>query len=178
MSGISACETELERLSFPNTTQWHWCASAFFSVSGFVGLELGFGERSLKPYQGTPIAGNLWQMNVRFSVGPPGRELSMASRLVGLLLILGSNPMSAMAQSENQLPEPPGAPFITHRAVEDKSLNLMVDYQAVIESEGNHTGGAAAGSFRGAQDVPPRVDWSRSVNEDWDLEPVLLNRLG
>jgi hypothetical protein len=97
----------------------------------------------------------------------------MAARLLGLLLILGSNPATAMAQSENQPTEPP---FITHREVEDKSLNLMVDYQAVIESEGNHTGGAAAGSFRGAQDVPPRVDWSRRMNEDWDLEPVLLNR--
>jgi hypothetical protein len=81
-----------------------------------------------------------------------------------------------MAQSEDKQSDPPGAPFITHREVEDKSLNLMVDYQAVMEGDGNNAGGAAAGSFRAAQDVPPRVDWSRRVNEDWNLEPVLLNR--
>jgi hypothetical protein len=96
--------------------------------------------------------------------------------LVGLLLILGSNPATAMAQSENKPPEPSEAPLITHRAAEDKGLDLMLDYDALIESEDNHASAAPAGSFRAAQDIPPRADWSRRVGKGWDLEPVLLNR--
>lgn len=102
--------------------------------------------------------------------------MGMALRLLGLLLILGSNPTTVMAQSENKHPEPSGAPFITDRAVEDRSLNLMLDHEALIESEGGHTSAAPAGSFRAPQDVSPRVDLSRRVDDGWDLEPVLLNR--
>ncbi len=102
--------------------------------------------------------------------------ISMAPRLVGLLLILGSNPTTVMAQSEDKLAEPSGAPFITHRAVEDRSLDLMLDHQALIESEGDHTSAAPVGSVRAAKDDPPRADWSRRVDDGWDLEPVLLNR--
>ena len=115
-------------------------------------------------------------MIVRFSARPPGSGLSLARRLVGLWLILGSCPATVMAQSENEPVEPSGAPFVSHRAAEDRSLNLMLDYDALAETEGNHASAAPAGSFRAAQDIPPRVDWSRRVDDGWDLEPVLLNR--
>ncbi len=110
-------------------------------------------------------------MIVRDSVGSPGSARVRATRLLGALLLLASGPTSAVAQSNSALLEPPP---ISQRAAEDRSLNLMLDAEAVIESE--HASGAPAGSFRAAQDVPPRVDWSRRLGGGWDLEPVLLNR--
>lgn len=116
-------------------------------------------------------------MTARFPLRSPGRDPALAPRLIGLLLILVCIPAAAvMAQSENKPPEPFALPSASPRAVEDRSLNLMLDYQALIEAEDKQTSPAAAGSYRAAQDVQPRVDWSRPVGNGWDLEPVVLNR--
>lgn len=81
-----------------------------------------------------------------------------------------------MAQSESEPPKPFPVTSVSHRAAEDKSVNLMLDYRALIEAEEGKASPAAAGSYRAAQEVPPRVDMSRRVGKGWDLEPVVANR--
>lgn len=100
----------------------------------------------------------------------------MGPRLLGLLLILGCTPTTVMAQAENELPAPGEAPLVTHRAAEDKGLNLMLDYKALVEAEEKKESAAPEGSSQAAQDEPRRVDWSRPVGKGWELAPVVADR--
>ena len=40
----------------------------------------------------------------------------------------------------------------------------------------NVAGGTPLENFWAAQDGPYRVDWSRTLDRRWELDPVLLNR--
>jgi len=115
-------------------------------------------------------------MIARFLSAPFGSDAGLDPRLHGLLLILGCNPTTVVAQSEHELAGPSEEPLITHRAAEDKGLNLMLDYQALVEAEEKKKSPAAEGSFRAAQDVPNRVDWSKRVGKSWELAPVVADR--
>ena len=108
--------------------------------------------------------------SVRLSDISIGKALSLAV----LLLALGNTPATVMAQASQEPGESPGAPVVSYRAIEDKSLDLMLDYEALVESEGSSA--AAPGSFRASQDVSRRVDLSRRLGKTWNLDPVLIHR--
>ena len=105
-----------------------------------------------------------------------GSGVRPTPRLVALWLFLVGCPAAVMAQAVDKPDDPSAGPFVSHRAAEDSSLNLMLDYEALSETGDDYESPAPTGSFRAAQDVPPRVDWSRPVGRNWAVEPVLMQR--
>lgn len=104
--------------------------------------------------------------------------------LIARCLALSGIALAVMAQSSGGLFEQPAAPIITYRAAEDKSLDLMVDHQALINNQAPAKSAEAADqqnpasneSFGTPDDPPPRLDLSRPLREGWEMDPVLLNR--
>ncbi len=95
---------------------------------------------------------------------------------IQLAIALGLVFLPAAAQDENQDRTVLGAPQGTHRAAQDVGLNLEIDYDALPPQDGDPGSRAPVGSFRAAQDLPPRVDLSRRLGNSWELDPVLINR--
>ena len=117
---------------------------------------------------------------------PRCRAPTFCSTGAALLLVLGGGPAGVAAQ----LNDPPKETYpLTHRSAETKSLNLMLDYDKLIDKPDAYESPAPAGSLRAAQDVAPppldesqredkskRVDWSQRVGKNWELDPVALER--
>ncbi len=102
--------------------------------------------------------------------------MSTVTRLIGLLLVLAVYPSTVSAEPERKFSEPFETPLITNRAVENKGLDLKLDHEALIESEHNPANGAREENSRDLRDSSTRVDWSEPLGDDWDINPVLLNR--
>ena len=103
-------------------------------------------------------------------------------------LALGCLALAVMGQAGG-LFQQPASSTITYRSAEDDSLDMMVDYQAIIEGrvpedteedgdeeDGEDSSPAAAGSFRAAQDTSKRVNLSKPLREGWQMDPVMLHR--
>ncbi len=112
----------------------------------------------------------------RFPARPPESGMSTVPTLIGLLLVLAVYPSTVSAEPERKFSEPFDTPLITNRAVENKGLDLKLDHEALIEGEHNPANGGREENSRDLRDSSTRVDWSRRVDDGWDLEPVLLNR--
>ena len=89
-----------------------------------------------------------------------------------------------MGQSSSGLYDQDPAPVINYRAAEDRSLDMLVDHQALInnqrpadsaETADNQSAGPAK-DFGTPDDPPPRLDLSRPLEQGWEMDPVLLNR--
>ena len=117
-------------------------------------------------------------MRLRPEVIPDARRRRRAGGRVVRWLQFASAPLLLSAQivaakADDQIG---GAAAGSHRAAEDAGLDLSIDREAFFRAEEARGRGAPIGSFRAAQEVPYRVDWSRRAGRHWELNPVLLHR--
>lgn len=86
-------------------------------------------------------------------------------------LLLFGQAASALAEEYGS-----GAAAGSFRAAQEEGLDLTLPFDPVEGEDPSAATDDVPGGSGAAEDGPDRVDWSRRVGEDWELNPVLLNR--